>query len=132
MSEMIILDTHIWIWYVNENFDQIPTQWLEQIRQADIVAVSAISCYEVALAYNKGRLTIHIPFQDWFTDSLLPAGIELLPLTPEIAVRAVNLPPIHKDPFDRLIIATTLEYEATLASVDNLFPKYPELKNYLM
>jgi len=132
MSEMIILDTHLWIWYVNENFDQIPRQWLEQIRQADVVAVSAISCYEVALAYNKGRLAIHIPVQDWLIDSLSPAGIELLPLTPEITVRAVNLPPIHKDPFDRLIIATALEYEAKLASVDNLFSKYPELESYLM
>ncbi len=129
---MIILDTHIWIWYVNENFDQIPTQWLEQIRQSEIVAVSAMSCYEVALAYNKGRLAIHIRVQDWLTDSLAPAGIDLLPLTPEITVRAVNLSPIHKDPFDRLIIATALEYGAKLASVDNLFSKYPELKNYLM
>ncbi|MBD2318717.1 type II toxin-antitoxin system VapC family toxin [Phormidium tenue] len=132
MPEMIILDTHIWIWYVNENFDQIPTQWLEQIRQSEIVAVSAMSCYEVALAYNKGRLAIHIRVQDWLTDSLAPAGIDLLPLTPEITVRAVNLSPIHKDPFDRLIIATALEYGAKLASVDNLFSKYPELKNYLM
>lgn len=132
MSEMVVLDTHIWLWYVNENFDQIPTQWLEKIRQSEIVAVSAMSCYEVALAYNKGRLSIHIPVQDWLTDSLAPAGIDLLPLTPEITVRAVNLSLIHKDPFDRLIIATTLEYEAKLASVDNLFPKYPELKNYLM
>ena len=40
--------------------------------------------------------------------------------------------PIHKDPFDRLIIATALEYGAKLASVDSLFSKYPELENYLM
>jgi PIN domain nuclease of toxin-antitoxin system len=94
--------------------------------------VSVISCYEIALAYNKGRLAIHLPVQDWLTDSLAPAGIELLPLTPAITVRAVNLSPIHKDPFDRLIIATALEYEAKLASVDSLFSKYPELENYLI
>lgn len=132
MSEMVILDTHIWIWYINENFDQIPAQWLEEIRQADMVGVSAISCYEIALAYNKGRLAIHIPVQDWLADSLAPAGIELFPLTPEITVRAVNLSPIHKDPFDRLIIATALEYGAKLASVDSLFSKYSELENYQM
>ena len=132
MSEMVVLDTHLWIWYVNENFDQIPRQWLEQIRQADVVAVSVISCYEIALAYNKGRLAIHIPVQDQLTDSLAPAGIGLLPLTPTITVRAVNLSPIHKDPFDRLIIATALEYDAMLASVDSLFSKYPELESYLM
>ena len=60
--------------------------------------MSAISCYEVALAYNKGRLAIHIPVQDWLTDSLAPAGIELLAMTPEITVRAVNYPPFKKIP----------------------------------
>ncbi len=53
-------------------------------------------------------------------------------ITPEITIRAVNLSPIHKDPFDRIIIATALEYDAKLASIDTLFPKYPELKNHLM
>jgi PIN domain nuclease of toxin-antitoxin system len=132
MPEIVILDTHIWLWYINANFDRFPSRWTEQIRQADIVAVSAISCYEIALAYNKGRLDLDIPVQDWLSDSLAPAGIELLPLSPEITVRAVNLSPIHKDPFDRLIIATATEYGAKLASVDTLFFKYPELENILI
>ncbi len=129
---MIILDTHIWFWYINGSFDRFPVPWTEQIRQADIVAVSAISCYEIALAYDKGRLEIDISVQEWLIDSLAPAGIQLLPLTPEITVRAINLSPIHKDPFDRLIIATTLEYGAKLASIDSLFFRYAELKNILM
>ena len=53
-------------------------------------------------------------------------------MTVEIACRAVNLSPVHKDPFDRLIIATTIEYQAKLASIDGLFSQYPELNNYLM
>ncbi len=71
MSEMVILDTHIWFWLINESFERFPSQWVEQIQQSDIVAVSAISCYKIALAHNKGRLAIHIPVQDWLTDSLL-------------------------------------------------------------
>jgi PIN domain nuclease of toxin-antitoxin system len=59
-------------------------------------------------------------------------GIELFPMTEVIAARAVELSPIHKDPFDRLIIATALVYEAKLASVDSLFDRYPELDAYLM
>jgi PIN domain nuclease of toxin-antitoxin system len=47
-------------------------------------------------------------------------------------MHSVGLLPVHKDPFDRLIIATALTYEAQLASVDTLFPKYEELENYLM
>jgi PIN domain nuclease of toxin-antitoxin system len=56
----------------------------------------------------------------------------LLPLTPEVACRAVSLSPVHKDPFDRLIIATSLVYEARLASVDSLFSLYPEIGDRLL
>ncbi len=132
MSEIIVLDTHIWFWYINGNFDRFPDQWRQQIRVADLVGVSAISCYEIVLAHHKGRLELDFPLEQWLIDSLQPSGIELLALTPQIAFRAVNLSPIHKDPFDRLIIATTLEYGGKLASIDGLFTKYPELKGILM
>jgi PIN domain nuclease of toxin-antitoxin system len=86
----------------------------------------------MALAHHKGRLELDIPIQQWLIDALTSSGIELLPLTPEITLRAVNLSSVHKDPFDRIIIATALEYKAKLASIDSLFPQYPELKDYLM
>ena len=129
---MIVLDTHIWFWYINESFEQFPLEWVEQIRQTERVGVSSISCFEIVLAHHKGRLEINMDVQQWLTDALEPSGIELLCLTPEIAVRAVNLSPIHKDPFDRIIISTALEYQATLASIDGLFPQYPEINNHLM
>ena len=62
----------------------------------------------------------------------MPSGIELLSMTAEIATRAVSLSPIHKDPFDRIIIASALEHNAQLASVDGNFPLYTELKLNLM
>ncbi|PZO37202.1 MAG: PIN domain nuclease [Pseudanabaena frigida] len=132
MSEIIVLDTHIWLWLINSNFDQFPSSWLERFELADILAVSPLSCYEIALAQSRGRLELTCSSEDWFNRALAPAKIELFPLTPAITVRAINLSPIHKDPFDRLIIATALEYGAKLASVDSLFSKYPELESYLM
>jgi PIN domain nuclease of toxin-antitoxin system len=69
---------------------------------------------------------------DWFTEALQPAGIELLPVTSSIACSAVALSDIHRDPFDRLIIATALEHGARFASVDGQFGRYPELSNVLM
>jgi PIN domain nuclease of toxin-antitoxin system len=66
----------------------------------------------MALAYQKGRLALDIPIQQWLLDALTPSGIELLPLTPEITLKAVNLSPVHKDSFDRIIIGTALEYKA--------------------
>ncbi|MGD1898656.1 MAG: type II toxin-antitoxin system VapC family toxin [Phormidesmis sp.] len=68
----------------------------------------------------------------WFDKAINSAGIELLPITSAIACRAVELSPIHKDPFDRLIIATAIVHNANLASVDRLFPRYLELEGRLM
>jgi PIN domain nuclease of toxin-antitoxin system len=96
------------------------------------VAVSCVSCYEIALAYQKNRIDLPCPPDEWFKASLEPVDIQLLPLTPSIANKAVNLSPIHKDPFDRIIIATTIEYKAQLASIDTLFLSYVELEEYLL
>ena len=56
----------------------------------------------------------------------------MFPLTAEVTCRAVSLSPVHRDPFDRMIIATALSYGAKLASVDRLFLQYPELADCLM
>ncbi|NJL97338.1 MAG: type II toxin-antitoxin system VapC family toxin [Synechococcaceae cyanobacterium SM2_3_2] len=58
--------------------------------------------------------------------------MDLIPINEQIAIQAVELSPIHKDPFDRLIIATALFHQARLASVDGLFQQYPELSTLLM
>lgn len=132
MSEVIILDTHIWFWLINQEFQRFPTQWREAIETAEQVGVSVISCYKIALAQQRGRLQLPCAANQWFEDALQPAEITLFPLSPEIVCRAVDLSPIHKDPFDRLIIATTLEYKAQLASIDGVFSQYPELDTHLM
>jgi PIN domain nuclease of toxin-antitoxin system len=132
MSPIIVLDTHIWIWFINQEFERFPSHWQEIIETAEVVGISPVSCYEVALAQQRGRLELPCAVDDWLQDALEPSGITLLPITAEIAYKAVKLSPVHKDPFDRLIIATTLIYQAKLASVDGLFSQYSELDAYLM
>lgn len=132
MSEIIVLDTHIWIWYINLELKQFPASWIEVIETADRVGISPVSTYEVALAQQRGRLLLPCPLEQWFQEALEPSGISIFPLTPEISSCAVNLSPIHKDPFDRIIIATAIEYQAKLASIDRFFGQYPELENLLM
>jgi len=122
----------MWIWFVNLAFENFPSEWKERIETASRVGVSPVSCYEIALAQQRGRLELPCSTDQWFQAALEPSGIELFPLTPEICSRAVNLAPVHRDPFDRMIIATALEYQAYLASVDGIFRQYPELSNCLM
>jgi len=73
-----------------------------------------------------------LPAHEWFREALENSGIELIPLIPDIAARAVVLADVHRDPFDRIIIATALVENASLASLDLKFCEYPELKSLLL
>ena len=84
---MIVLDTHIWIWWVQGDERLTETQ-LQAIRanEGDVLGVSAISCWEVAKLVERRRLEFSLPIAEWFEKALTYPGIQLLPLTPSIAV----------------------------------------------
>ena len=84
MSEIIVLDTHIWIWFINLEWERFPSSWLDVIETADRVCISPVSCYEVALAEARGRLLLPCNVDRWFQEALEPSGISLFPLTPRI------------------------------------------------
>jgi len=91
--------------------------------------VSAISCFEVTLLANRGKLELPLPMSEWLIEALANSGAESLPIACEIANTAVMLPEFHRDPADRIIIATASVYGAKLASMDSVFPNYRELQN---
>lgn len=129
---MIVLDSHIWFWWINLEHHRMSSTMLAEIENSSQVGVSPVSCYELALAHRRGRLALPLPIRDWFALALTGSDIELLPLTPTIAARAIELSEIHRDPFDRIIIATALELDARLASVDGYFVGYAELAGRLL
>jgi PIN domain nuclease of toxin-antitoxin system len=81
MPEVIVLDTHIWFWFITQDFERFPTHWLQAIETAQQVGVSVISCYEIALAQQRGRLELPCTANQWFQEALKPADITLFPLT---------------------------------------------------
>ncbi len=129
---MIVLDTHIWFWWVSGETGRLSRRLLDTLASAPAVGVSPVSCFEVALAVRKGRLELPVAASLWIEQALEPSGIKLLPLDAAIAVRAVDLPEHHRDPFDRMIIATALVLDAQLASVDTAFAAYTELHNRVL
>ena len=132
MSQIIVLDSHIWFWWVNLEHHRLSKSVLTEIENASRVGVSPVSCSELALAHHRGRLGLPLPPRAWFELALAGSGIELLPLTPEISARAVELPDIHRDPFDRIIIATAIELDARVVSIDGRFADYPALSGRLI
>lgn len=129
---MIVLDTHVWLWWVNLDADHLKPAWRTRIEASEPVGVSAISCFETAWLVRHGRVVLPCPLDEWFELALAGSGIELLAITPRIARVAAELPEHHRDPQDRLIIATTLVHDGTLISVDSKFPLYSELADRLM
>jgi len=127
----LVLDTHIWLWWIMQELDRFPAHWSTLIEEADQVLISPVSCFEVALACKRGRIQLPCTTAEWIQEALEPAGIEIAPLTPAIACAATALGEIHKDPFDRIIISTAIHSHATLLSVDGHFEHYPELKGVL-
>jgi PIN domain nuclease of toxin-antitoxin system len=124
---MILLDTHIWVWWVNGSHDLSPGK--KQIlisHQAEGFGVSAISCWEIAKLVEKSRLSFNIPTALWIDQALAYPGIQLVPLDPKIAVASILLPPpFHNDPADQIITATARELNCPLATDDLKILSYP-------
>ena len=131
---MIVIDTHIWVWWVH-NLPELKAWMRECItaHEADRIGVSVISCWEIARLVAGGKLKLNHPVAVWF-DTVLSAecypGIELLPLTPGIAIDANNLPgTFHKDPADRIIVATARVFDCELLTADAQILAYSEVKH---
>lgn len=128
---MILLDTHIWVRWIEPDTDPLSMAICRMIDSSDHVAVSAVSCWEVAYLAKRNKLILPLPLDEWLHAALDESGIESLPLSAKMASMAANLADIHRDPADRFIIATAIETEATLLTLDSVFKDYPELNRLL-
>lgn len=125
---MILLDTHIWVRWVNGD---LPTKHEKCItaRQTDGLGVSLISCWEVAKLVEYQRLVLRYPVDDWLKNALAYPNIILLDLTLQIIVESTQLPqPFHRDPADQLIVATARVHNIYLLTLDEKIISYPHVK----
>lgn len=130
-GQSLILDTHIWVWWIDQD-RKLPRPMRERIGRASYVGVSAASVYEIALALARQRLTLSLPLEDWLREATHGTDIAVAPIDSMIAKRAAQLPQVHGDPLDRIIIATALVRNARLLSLDNKFGGYEALQGVLM
>lgn len=123
---MIILDTHIWVWWIHQD-DRLPKKTRLFIAQQETrhIGVSAISCWEVAKLVERGRLRLPLPTDQWLHAALAYPGVRLLDLTPDIAADACSLPGnFHGDPADQIIVATARHYRSDLVTMDQRILSY--------
>ncbi len=95
---MIVLDTHIWVNWILGGDTALSPAIVDAMQNESHLAVSAISCFEVSLLASRGKLELPLPIDEWLTEALAESGVASLPMTCEIANRAVLLSQIHRDP----------------------------------
>lgn len=115
----LLLDTHIFLWWRGEPA-KVRTEVRSAIATADVVFVSAASAWEAAIKVSLGRLEL----PDTMEAGVLASGFEKLLITFSHAERAAALPPHHKDPFDRMLVAQAQAEGLTLVTHDRLLEQY--------
>jgi PIN domain nuclease of toxin-antitoxin system len=127
---VVLLDTHIWLWYAEGDAERLPAasvKKLEQARRGGGLRVSSISVWEVGIQHAKGRVHLSVPLRDWVHRALNPAGISLLPLDADTAAESTLLPGVpHGDPADRFLIAAARTRGLVLATRDAAIIRYGE------
>jgi len=132
---VILLDTHVLIWWVNGDLDRLSPSAKQAIDDAGAnplepgLLVSAISCWEVAMLVSRGRLALNISCERWLELLGSIPTLRLLPLEPGVAVAATTLPePFHPDPADRFLVAQARELAIPLVSADSKIRTYPHVQ----
>ena len=118
-----LLDTHLLVWAL-ANSARVPRQVRDLIEDSgNEVIFSAVSVWELAIKYSRGRGDLVDPRV--FRSELLTLGYAELPVTSEHSLAILSLPLLHNDPFHRILIAQAIAEGITLLTIDAIIAQYP-------
>lgn len=125
---MILLDTCTLLW-LGADKSRLSAGAVDAIRgSGEFVEVSAISAWEIAWKQSCGHLDLGMRARAWFELALEVQQVRESPITASVALRAAELPRLHKDPADRFILATAMELNLPIISPDDVFRQYPGVR----
>ena len=128
---MILLDTHVWWWSLAET-KNLSKKAITLIKQAktDERFISSISIWEFAMMVAKKQIELKISPAKWLSRAIDETGIVVIEQSPDIATDSCSLPgEFHKDPADRIIVATARVHNLSLLTKDQKILDYPHVKS---
>ena len=130
---MIVLDTHVLVWWVNnENMlSKLARQAIEnELSNNGEILISSISTWEIALLLSKGRLSLSMNIDAWIKLIDEIKVVRFVPLNNQLAIQSVNLPgTFHSDPADRIITALARQHAVPLITADTKIRDYQHVKS---
>lgn len=133
LESPILLDTHIWIWFAESSykFSKPIIQLIDHAINTNTIYVSDISLWEISMLASKEKIILNLPVQDWLETSIKKLKLTVIPISPHIAMESTALPgEFHKDPADRLIVATARCEKLHLITADQEILRYSK-KHYV-
>ena len=125
---MIVLDTHVLVWWVSQIQPLSATAVKvinDTLHQEGEIIISSISAREISMLMMKGRLILSMELDSWLDEVSQIEGVRFMPVDNEIAIKSTVLPDtFHKDPADRIIVATARKLAAPLVTADAKIRNY--------
>lgn len=120
----LLLDTHIFLWYITADL-RLPTLFRDEIREPkNEVFLSIASLWEVIIKYNLGKLPLPQSPEIYIPNERRRHQIKSLSLHENAVKELANLPALHRDPFDRILICQSLANNLTIVTVDAQIQNY--------
>lgn len=125
---MILLDTHILIWWIDDSprLSQRHRQIIQE-QQDNGLYISIYSCWEIAKLVEYGKLELKFSIEDWLEIALSHPNLQSLDLTVPIIIKSTQLSGFHKDPADQIIVATSIILGIPLLTADEKIIAYPDV-----
>lgn len=128
---MIVLDTHTLVWWVAEDkaLSRKAKAAIDLELDGGHIIVSTISAWEIAMLVDRDKLVLSMDVGSWLATVAEIAAVHFLPVDIDITTKSVNLPgEFHKDPADRMIVATARKLAAPLVTKDEKIRAYKHVK----